>query len=78
MTTDLTTIDLDADAMTALESMQREGIGRLLVIDDLGNLVGLISRTDLMTAFDIIRSSGTLQRGRSIGSEPKGPTEEGL
>jgi Zn-dependent protease/CBS domain-containing protein len=78
MTTDLTTIDLDADAMTALESMQREGIGRLLVVDRVGNLVGLISRTDLMTAFDIIRSSGTLRSDRSIGSEPGGPSEEGM
>jgi len=71
MTTDLTTIDLDADAMTALESMQRERIGRLLVTDRADNLVGLISRSDLMTAFDIIRSSGSLK-----GERRTGPGEE--
>ncbi|EMA31711.1 CBS domain-containing protein [Halobiforma nitratireducens] len=57
MTTDLETIDPDTDAMTAIERMQRNGIGRLLVVDD-DDLVGLISRTDLMTAFDIVQQSG--------------------
>ena len=71
MTTELTTIDLDADAMTALESMQSERIGRLLVTDRADNLVGLISRSDLMTAFDIIRSSGSLK-----GEQRPGPGEE--
>jgi Zn-dependent protease/CBS domain-containing protein len=80
MTTELTTIDLDADAMTALESMQREGIGRLLVTDRADNLAGLISRSDLMTAFDIIRSSGSLQDEQRPGpGEGTGePSREGF
>ncbi|MEF8757604.1 MAG: CBS domain-containing protein [Halobacteriales archaeon] len=76
MTTDLTTIDLDADAMAALESMQEEGIGRLLVTDRADNLVGLITRSDLMTAFDIIRSSGSLQSEEPTGGS-LGRLEEG-
>jgi len=80
MTTDLTTIRGDADAMTALESMQREGIGRLLVTDRADDLVGLISRSDLMTAFDIIRSSGSLQGDERTGpgNDAGGPSREGL
>ncbi|MFC4249214.1 CBS domain-containing protein [Natribaculum luteum] len=66
MTTDLQTIEPDADAMTAIERMQQENIGRLLVVDD-GNLIGLITRTDIMTAMDIIKQSGAidpLERGQ--------------
>jgi len=78
MTTDLTTIDLDDDAMAALESMQQEGIGRLLVTDRADNLVGLITRSDLMTAFDIIRSSGSLQSDERTGGSLGRLREDGL
>ncbi|MDQ2050914.1 CBS domain-containing protein [Natronolimnohabitans sp. A-GB9] len=57
MTTDLETIEPDSDAMAAIERMQQNGIGRLLVVEN-GDLVGLISRTDLMTALDIVQQSG--------------------
>ena len=60
MTTDLKTIEPSADAMEALERMQKDDIGRLLVMDPHGDLVGLITRTDLMTALNIIRQSGAL------------------
>ncbi len=59
MTSELRTISPDADAMEAISTIQEEGIGRLLVVDDYGDVVGLVSRTDLMTALDVIRSSGT-------------------
>ncbi|MFB6104634.1 MAG: site-2 protease family protein [Halobacteriaceae archaeon] len=57
MTTDLTTIDANSNAMDAFDTMQLQGIGRLPVTDE-DTLVGLISRTDLMTALDIIQSGG--------------------
>ncbi|TMT85320.1 CBS domain-containing protein [Haloterrigena sp. H1] len=57
MTTDLETITPDSDAMTAIERMQKHDIGRLLVVED-DDLVGLISRTDVMTALDIVQQSG--------------------
>ncbi|MFB6299129.1 MAG: CBS domain-containing protein [Halobacteriales archaeon] len=57
MTTDLMTIEADAGAMEAFTEMQRNGIGRLLVTND-GEFVGLITRSDLLTAFNIIQSSG--------------------
>ncbi|MFB6081816.1 MAG: site-2 protease family protein [Halanaeroarchaeum sp.] len=63
MTTELHTIPRYSNAMDALDAMQQRGIGRLLVVDEAGNMVGLVSRTDLMTAFDIITSSGRTSTG---------------
>ncbi|MGQ4556699.1 CBS domain-containing protein [Halobellus sp. GM3] len=63
MSDDLTTISPDADAMSAIEQMQKNGVGRLPVVDEAGEFVGLISRSDLVTAFNIIQSRGTLSLG---------------
>jgi len=65
MAKDLVTITPDADAMDAISMMQREGVGRLPVVDEAGELVGLISRSDLVTAFNIIRTRGS---GIGVGS----------
>ena len=59
MATDVVGVDPDADALSALQAMQQNGVGRLPVIDADGKLVGLISRSDLMTAFNIIQTGGT-------------------
>jgi Zn-dependent protease/predicted transcriptional regulator len=71
MSTELETIGPGDEAMDALNRMQQEGIGRLLVVER-GDLVGLISRTDLMTALDIIRSSGSIETAKRAadGREP--------
>jgi CBS domain-containing protein len=61
MTSDVRSVGPDAAAMDALEQMQEADIGRLLVMDD-KELVGLISRTDLMTALDIIKQGGSVGR----------------
>jgi len=74
MSDDLTTISPDADAMTAIEQMQKNDVGRLPVVDDAGELVGIISRSDLVTAFNIIQSRGTLSlaaRERSSLPNPR-------
>jgi len=47
-----------SNAMDAIDALQEHGIGRLVVVDADGEMAGLISRTDLMTAFDIIQSTG--------------------
>jgi Zn-dependent protease/CBS domain-containing protein len=62
MTHELTTIGPDDDAMTAIELMQEHDVGRLPVVDgvDGEELVGLVSRSDLVTAFNIIQSRGSL------------------
>ena len=58
MERDIQQIDPRADAITALRTMQEHGVGRLPVVDDRGELTGIISRTDLMTAFNVIQSRG--------------------
>jgi CBS domain-containing protein len=60
MSGELATIDPHADAMDAIALMQEQGVGRLPVVDEQGEFVGLVSRSDLVTAFNIIRSRGSL------------------
>jgi len=60
MSTELRTIEPGAAAMDALEAIQGADVGRLLVVAD-GDLVGLVSRTDLVTAFNVIQESGQLR-----------------
>ena len=77
MTTDLATVDADAEAMTAFVDLQRHDVGRLLV-EDAGEIVGLITRSDLVTAFNIIQSSGSLAEGAGgAGQEPGGVADAG-
>ncbi|AUV80333.1 metalloprotease [Salinigranum rubrum] len=66
MADELATIAPDADAMEAITMMQQHGVGRLPVVQD-GEFVGLVSRSDLVTAFNIIQSRGSLD---SLGREP--------
>ncbi|QSG08656.1 CBS domain-containing protein [Halapricum desulfuricans] len=73
MTTDLETIGPTASAMEAMERLQRNNIGRLLVYDD-GEFVGLLTRSDLLTALNIIKEGGSVGR-RPVPSEP---TDESL
>ena len=72
MTTELETIDADADVVDAIDRMRSEGIGRLLVVgrsstDAWGRpveseprLVGILTRSDVMTALDIVQQSGSV------------------
>jgi CBS domain-containing protein len=57
MTTDIYSVAPDEDVMTALEQLQQNRIGRLLVIDD-DDFAGLLTRSDIMTALSIIESGG--------------------
>lgn len=68
MTRDLQVIGPDAEAMSALQRMQQGRIGRLIVVEN-GELVGLISRTDLMTALNIIKSSGSIETAKRAADE---------
>jgi Zn-dependent protease len=58
MSTDLYTVTPDADAMTAFQRMQQNGVGRLPVVTEAGDLVGIVSRTDMMRAFNVIQRGG--------------------
>ena len=72
MSHELTTIPTDADAMTALTTMQSAGVGRLPVVDLDGAFAGLVSRTDLMTALTILRTS---ENTASTPGTPRSPDE---
>lgn len=57
MSRDVRTISPETDAMDALQQLQQHDIGRLPVVDERGTLRGIISRTDLMTAFTVLQTS---------------------
>jgi Zn-dependent protease/CBS domain-containing protein len=61
MTTDIYSVAPGEDVMAALETLQSNDIGRLLVIDDEA-FAGLLTRSDIMTALSIIRTSGRVSR----------------
>lgn len=70
MSTDIRTIPADEEAMDALSMMQQDGVGRLPVIDVQGEIVGLLTRTDLMNALQVIQSGGSVETtDRELGSE---------
>ena len=60
MTTDLETLSPTEEAWEALVSLQRNDIGRLVVLDDRERLAGLVTRTDVITALNVsaVRSAG--------------------
>ena len=70
MATEIASITPESDALDALSTMQEHDVGRLPVIDADGTLVGLISRTDLMTAFNIIQTTGSVDAMRRRASSP--------
>ena len=77
MSTDLHTIAPGTDAMDAIERMQKHGVGRLVVMDG-ERFAGIVSRSDLMTALDIIRSSGSLSAAdRFDAGRRRDPSESG-
>ncbi|MFC7248874.1 site-2 protease family protein [Halomicroarcula sp. GCM10025324] len=57
MTTEILTIGPDRPVMDALTELQANSVGRLLVTDEAGEFLGLLTRSDIMTALSIIKSS---------------------
>ena len=60
MNYDVPTLSPDSELMDALDALQSHRTGRLPVADEDGNLVGLLSQTDLVMAFNISQTSGGL------------------
>ncbi|PSQ44256.1 metalloprotease [Halobacteriales archaeon SW_5_68_122] len=72
MSRELHTVTPETPVMDAFETMQENGVGRLLVMADDGRLVGLLSRTDVMTALEIVKSGGDPSRRPVAGGETAG------
>ncbi|WP_247728270.1 CBS domain-containing protein [Halovivax limisalsi] len=62
MTRDVPSVAPGADVMDVLQLMQSNDVGRVPVMTD-DELVGLLSRTDIMRALSIAQSGGSFQRG---------------
>jgi CBS domain-containing protein len=67
MSRDIHTVRPTADVMEALTEMQENSIGRLIVADE--EFAGLLTRTDIMTALSIIKTSGRLDRPATDADE---------
>ncbi|WP_277542309.1 site-2 protease family protein [Haloarcula laminariae] len=65
MTTELVTVAPELDVMDALSELQDNSVGRLVVTDAAGEFQGLLTRSDIMTALSILRSSEDAGLGRS-------------
>jgi CBS domain-containing protein len=63
MSTDLETVDADTEAVDAMRRIANGDFGRLLVVDETGALVGLVTRSDLVTAMNVIREQRSVDRG---------------
>jgi Zn-dependent protease/CBS domain-containing protein len=59
MTTELYTVSPETDVMDALNELGRNSVGRLVVTDADGAFRGLLTRSDIMTALSILKSSDT-------------------
>lgn len=70
MTTDLRTVTPETEAEDAVSTILRQNVGRLLVVDRNGDLAGLVSRTDLMTVFEILQESRSAALGKPTGEPP--------
>ncbi len=71
MSSDVRTVGPNEDAMDAFQHMQGNDVGRLPVVDADGALVGIVSRTDLMRAFEIIQRGGSPSVFTTRESEPE-------
>lgn len=51
MTSDVITLDAEADHAEAARMMRKAGVKRIPIVDDNGRLVGILSRSDILRAF---------------------------
>jgi Zn-dependent protease/CBS domain-containing protein len=83
MSTDLHTVSPTTPAMDALDDLNQNSIGRLLVMTDPDPLTpdeedfaGILTRSDIMTALDIIKQTGTVRRDqRDVPTDSSSPSD---
>lgn len=66
MSTDIETATTDTEVFEAILQLGQSDIGRLVVVDETGRLAGLITRSDLVTAMNVIQ-----ERRLADGDSPK-------
>ena len=71
MTDDVVTVEPDEEAFEVLQTLSSESFGRLVVVED-GELAGIVSRTDIMTALDVLQGGGL-----SSQPSPSTPADRG-
>jgi len=57
MTEDIVSVTPDTEVLEAIRALNARGVGRLMVIDS-GRMVGIVTRTDLMRAMQILSARG--------------------
>jgi signal-transduction protein with cAMP-binding, CBS, and nucleotidyltransferase domain len=77
-------VTLQTDAYAALEKMQRTGVSRLPVVDDLGQLVGIVTLKDLLRFLRLkleLEGAAELEEGPrpaagpgALPARPQGPS----
>lgn len=70
MTTELSTVSTGTSAGDVFSKLQRGDIGRLAVTDDQGDLVGILTRTDLMKTLQILTEAGGVEDTEEGQLEP--------
>lgn len=55
MTTDLQTVSPGTEAMEAMQQLGEGGVGRLVVTDESDELAGIVTRSDLVTAMNVVQ-----------------------
>jgi CBS domain-containing protein len=63
MTKDVVTVEPQTDAFEALRTLSTNSFGRLVVVEN-GEIAGILSRTDVMKALDVIQSGGSFSDRR--------------
>ncbi len=66
------TIDQDASALEAFHRMGRDNFKRLIVVDAAKNMVGILSKTDLIRAIQVKIVGQSLERPSLLGSSAQG------
>lgn len=63
-------VNEDTEALAALQRMAEQGFSRLLVTDDQGNLIGILSKTDLLRALQLRATQMSLSQNSHLYSPP--------
>jgi Zn-dependent protease len=63
MTKEVVTVEPQTDAFEALRTLSTNSFGRLVVVEN-GEIAGILSRTDVMKALDVIQSGGSFSDRR--------------